>query len=139
MRSLLEPPLDETSSTSHSRTRLVVHLSWSVKQRRPMLDPSLDVLLDDFFRRKAAEVDTQVLAYGAGPDHVHLLIRLPATRPLSLVLNQLKGASSRMLNQDLFAGSFDWQDGYWASSCDPDDLVELLAYVARQRQHHAAR
>ena len=102
-----------------------------------MLDPSLDAALDEFFRRRAAEVDTQVLAYGAGLDHVHLLVRLPAIRPLSLLLNQLKGTSSRMLNQTFFAGSFDWQDGYWASSCDPDDLSELLAYIARQRQHHA--
>src|SRR5688572_15420641 len=91
MPTFLEPPLDESASTSRSRARVVVHLSWSVKQRRRVLDPLLDEPLEAFLRRKAAEVGSEVLAFGAAPDHVHLVLRLPATHPLSLVLNRLKG------------------------------------------------
>jgi putative transposase len=48
-------------------------------------------------------------AWGTG-NHVHLLIALPAAMPLAKAIQDLKGNSSRWLNQH--GSAFVWQEGY---------------------------
>jgi len=118
------------------RDELVAHIVWAVKGRRRSLDEADDARRLVLFNAKAHDVGAVLIAAGCATDHVHVLVRFPASAALSQVVKHLKGASSRA--EHVASGEpFRWQDGYWARSCCPDDLDALKAYVAGQREHHA--
>jgi REP element-mobilizing transposase RayT len=73
------------------------------------------------------------------PDHVHLLIRLPATVSLAQVANQVKGVSSALLNDLRESGSevFRWQSGYACFTLSRSHLSRVTAYIDNQKRHHA--
>ena len=57
------------------------------------------------------------LIIGGVADHVHALIALPPTMPLSKAIQFLKGSSSKWINDDMATGGdFAWQEGYGAFS-----------------------
>jgi REP element-mobilizing transposase RayT len=51
------------------------------------------------------------------PDHIHLLIGLRPIQSLSDLMQDIKGSSSKWINQNrLVRGRFSWQEGYGAFS-----------------------
>ncbi len=122
---------------ARSADHLVAHIVWAVSHRRPLLAPAWDARLCELFATKAHDTDAQLLAAGFAPDHTHVLVRFAAKRSLAEVVQRIKGASSRALTLAAPDLAFGWQDGYWARSCDPDDLAGVTAYVHGQRAHHA--
>jgi hypothetical protein len=52
-------------------------------------------------------------------------------------VGKLKGASAASFNK-LGANAFFWQEGYGAFSFDGSRLPHYVAYVERQKAHHAA-
>lgn len=80
-----------------------------------------------------------VIAVGGMPDHVHVLLRVPAKHSPATVANQLKGASSRMI-ATAFAGCqhFAWQEGYGVFSLCRNHVEPVIQYIRRQKQHHSS-
>jgi putative transposase len=85
----------------------------------------------------ARNKNIDVLAAGGTQNHVHLLLRIPPTRPVSESIRDLKANSSRYMSET--SGHFAWQDGYAAISVSPSQVDALRAYIAGQEQHHAKR
>ncbi len=86
---------------------------------------------------ECARLNAEVLAIGGVEDHVHLLLRLPATLSLSELLKQLKGTSAHLVTHQLAPGAFfKWQGGYAAFSVSPRHLRQVADYIANQRHHH---
>jgi REP element-mobilizing transposase RayT len=77
-----------------------------------------------------------VLALGGVEDHVHLLVRIPATVSVAALMNQVKGASSHLLMHRTGNEGFKWQGGYGAYSVSRDRLSIVTRYVECQREHH---
>jgi REP element-mobilizing transposase RayT len=75
-----------------------------------------------------------VLAIGGTRNHVHLLIALPPASALAKILQDLKGNSSRWLNER--SRGFEWQSGYGAFSVSESRRQAILHYIAGQEQHH---
>ena len=72
-------------------------------------------------------------------DHVHLLVRYPATVTVSKLVNSLKGVSSRMLRREFEAeitpflwGGHLWSRSYYAGSAGGDLLNVIAEYVKAQ-------
>jgi REP element-mobilizing transposase RayT len=80
-----------------------------------------------------------VIAINGMPDHVHVLLRVPARHSPASVANQLKGASSRLVARN-FTGCehFAWQEGYGVFSLSRNELDRVTGYIRRQKEHHAA-
>ena len=74
-------------------------------------------------------------------DHVHLVTSVPPKVALADFVGQLKGASSRYI--DTFSGRsglrFGWGRGYGIVSFGQKALSRVMAYVAKQKQHHRTR
>lgn len=122
---------------TRSFSDLVAHVVWAVKGRAQILAESDDGEWGRRFTRAAAELNAKVIAVGVAPDHVHVLVIFPAARSLSEVVQRMKGASSHAHNLDLTNAYLRWQQGFWARSCDPQDLSQVRTYVLTQRTHHA--
>jgi len=77
------------------------------------------------------------LEIGGMPDHVHLLLALPSTMPLSKALQLIKGDSSKWVH-DTFPqnSSFGWQVKYGAFSVSVSLLDKAIQYIRNQERHH---
>ena len=77
---------------------------------------------------------------GGADDHIHMLLGIPPTIPISEALKQLKGGSSGWIKQNI-AGcrGFGWQDGYGAFTLSKSQESEVKDYIRNQREHHRVR
>jgi REP element-mobilizing transposase RayT len=77
------------------------------------------------------------LAINGPTDHVHLLVKLPATQSVADVSRVLKTNSSRWVHDTCpERWVFAWQTGYGAFSVSQSNIPDVLAYIARQEEHH---
>lgn len=79
----------------------------------------------------------KALSIGGTQDHVHVLLSLPATLPVSKAVQLIKGGSSKWIH-DTFAGlrKFAWQEGYGAFSVNVSLLEDTIRYIESQGEHH---
>jgi putative transposase len=71
---------------------------------------------------------------------LHILFRLGTTRSLAEVMRQLKGSSSKWINEELRANlKFAWQAGYSAFSVSRSQVECVKRYIAAQEEHHRTK
>ena len=75
-----------------------------------------------------------LLAAGGTENHVHLLLSLRASTPIAQAMQEIKGNSSRWLNE--LGVRFAWQEGYAAFSVSYSQRQRVAQYIAQQAEHH---
>lgn len=120
---------------SHTYTLNLLHVVFSTKNRAPFIH-NLELLIKNL-RGIARNKNIDVLAAGGTRNHVHLLLRIPPTRPVSESIRDLKANSSRYMSESF--GHFAWQDGYAAISVSPSQVSAVRKYINCQERHHATR
>ena len=122
----------------HSHSVLLLHVVWATCRRAAVLPPACDPWLAQLLGRKAVELGCALLGSGNASDHVHAVLRFPATLCVADLVRRLKGASSYAWNSEGpgVTSPLRWQTGYWAESVSPSQVLSLLRYVERQRRHH---
>ena len=122
---------------AHSDVSIHLHIVWSTRRRRELLDERCDEWLHDFMRDKLRALSSAPIAVGNASDHVHVLATLPPTISVADFVKALKGASSHAWNLRARLRPLYWQAGYLARSVDASAIVRLKPYIERQRHHHA--
>ena len=119
---------------------IYIHPVWATWDRMPLLSGPFEQRIHRAIAAKCAELSAEVIALGGVDDHVHLLVALPATPSLAELIRQVKGSSSHLATHDAHpvGASFKWQGAYGAVSVSPDALPAVSAYIACQREYHAA-
>jgi REP element-mobilizing transposase RayT len=75
---------------------------------------------------------------GGIEDHVHLLLSLPATMPISKAAQLIKGGSSKWIHETFPEHQlFQWQEKYGAFSVSVSQLDTLIGYIRNQERHHS--
>jgi len=70
-------------------------------------------------------------------DHVHLLMKLPASVAIAEILRLIKANSSKWVNEsELSPGAFGWQMGYGAFSVSESQAPAVDRYIHNQVEHH---
>jgi putative transposase len=119
-----------------------IHLVWGTWDRLPLLSSEIEQVVYRAISAKCADLGVQVVTIGGVEDHVHLLVRLPATLSIADLVKELKGASSHLVTHrsPLAPGRvFKWQGGaYAAFSVSPRQILRVRDYIARQKEHHLA-
>lgn len=122
---------------AHTFTNLLTHIVFSTKHRTPQLDQELKPQLLAYMGGIVRELNGVALLINGTADHVHLLVRLPATLALANVLRTIKTNSSRWVHEKWPARSdFVWQTGYGAFSVSQSNASAVLRYIATQEEHH---
>ncbi len=71
------------------------------------------------------------------PDHIHILFGMRLTQSLSDLMQDVKGDSSKWINQKGFAnGKFSWQEGFGAFSYSKSHVDNVIDYIKNQERHH---
>ncbi len=74
---------------------------------------------------------------GGTEDHVHLLVRLHPAVAVSVLVREVRGASSHLITHAVAQGEFfKWQGTYGAFTLRNDELQALKSYVVNEKQHH---
>ena len=126
-------------SETRSDTLILVHAVWATKKREALLPTSADEALRGLIVTALQPVESELRAFGAFDDHVHVLVRLSAKFAVSEVVKAMKGVSARRWNESPPGDvpRLSWQDGYWARSVSSDAVGAVTRYILRQRSHHA--
>jgi REP element-mobilizing transposase RayT len=121
---------------SHSYARLYYHLVWATVQRQPLLMPEIEEDVHRFIRGKCGEMRAMVLAVNGTVDHVHLLVQLPTSLAVDVLMQRVKGASSRFVTQRFGMEQFRWQGGYGAFTLHSALVPRVQSYIDGQKEHH---
>lgn len=118
-------------------TELYFHFVWSTHERRPLLTDDLEARVHRLIRCKCEALGVRVHALNGTADHVHLAASVPTSLALADLMHDIKGASSRMVNQHLGQPLFSWQERYGALTFAKRDLSAVVRYIDNQKEHHA--
>jgi REP element-mobilizing transposase RayT len=118
-------------------TSLNYHVIFSTKNREPLLGPNVRERLWPFLGGIARENGMVALEIGGMPDHVHLLLSIPASLAVSKAVQLLKGGSTPWIKETfpLLTG-FAWQNGYGAFTVSVSQLDSVTEYIRNQAEHH---
>jgi REP element-mobilizing transposase RayT len=110
---------------------------FSTKERRPLITPELRERLWPFLGGIARQNKMKAVEIGGVADHVHLLLSLPATIPVSKAMQLIKGGSSKWIHETFPDQKlFSWQEEYGAFSVSVSQLDKTIAYIRGQPEHH---
>ena len=117
--------------------QLFYHLVWSTKNREPLLTPDVESVVYGYLRSKAIGLGATLFALNGVSDHVHMVVAIPPAIAIARFVGQVKGVSAAQFNKGGFAKVVYWQEEYGAFSFDGKRLPNFVAYVERQKEHHA--
>ena len=100
--------------------------------RNVLRNPQRARILIEGFQWLRAHAWARLGGYIVMPDHFHLCLQPIGRHRLPEVMRILKGATARLINQQLErAGKF-WQDGYWEHGVrNRHDFLSRLEYIHR--------
>lgn len=130
--------LDGFLRKRHSVSKLVVHLIFTTKYRRKLFDRQMIEQLREAFNSASVKLECEIIEMDGERDHVHLLIAYPPKLPVSVLVNNLKSVSSRLLRQQnthlrmQSKTGLLWSRSYFACSAGGATIETLKAYVASQ-------
>jgi putative transposase len=78
--------------------------------------------------------DILVLAVGGMEDHIHLLVQIPPTLPVTKAVLAIKSNSSRWASDE--GHKFAWQRGYGAFSVSSSIVPTVIRYIQNLETHH---
>ena len=117
--------------------RLHYHLIWATFEREPSITLEREKVFYGVLYGKGKELELKIHAAGNVDDHVHLVVSIPPRLAVADCIRHLKGASAYAINRmDGSDGQFKWQEGYGALSVGERSLENVMAYAAKQKEHH---
>ena len=118
-------------------TQNFYHTVFSTRHRAMLITPDHEERLYPFMGGILRDLRCKLLAINGMPDHVHLLISYRADLSHSEMLQQIKGRSSKWINETWPGqGHFSWQAGYGGFTVSKSGVPEVEAYISRQKEHH---
>jgi REP element-mobilizing transposase RayT len=120
-----------------SDVAVFVHYVWATWDRLPLLVGEVEQRVYRAIEAKCKGLKVEVVALGGIEDHVHLLVRLPATLAVADLAKHVKGASSHLATNEIAPEHFfKWQGAYGAFSVSLGQISKVQSYIAHQREHH---
>jgi len=118
-------------------TQIYYHIAFSTKDRTPALTPDKR---EDLFRYTwgiLKNKDCHLYRIGGVEDHIHILTSLHPTIALSVLVKDIKVATSTWIKKENNSPKFShWQDGYGAFTVSHSDKDAVIEYIKNQEEHH---
>jgi putative transposase len=120
-----------------------VHLVFVTKYRRAVFTKEILDDLREVLRSVCADFEAELVEFDGEDDHVQLLVNYPPKVSVSVLVNSLKGVSSRMIRQKqcssitkkLWGGAL-WSPSYFAGSCGGAPIAVIRQYIQQQQTPH---
>lgn len=134
----------EIQKSRHATHLLHAHLVFVTKYRYNILTGEHIEYLRTVFKETMEEMGGTLEEFDGERNHVHLLIQYPPKWSISIIVNNLKGRSSRLLRRDMpdvkkrywGDGSALWHRSYFAGSVGGAPLEIVKQYIQQQDTPH---
>jgi putative transposase len=130
----------EIRSGRHCVFLMHVHLVFVTKYRRGVFTKAILDDLHEVLGSVCADFEADLVQFDGEDDHVHLLVNYPPKVSVSVLVNSLKGVSSRMIRQKRYPGIAKklwggalWSPSYFAGSCGGAPLAVIRQYIEQQQ------
>jgi putative transposase len=125
---------------SNTYTQIHVHFIFAVKYRDGVIHKDWKDELYKYITGIVQNNNHKMISINGMSDHVHMLIGIKPTQSISELLQDVKGSSSKWVNEKKFTKrNFEWQEGYGAFSYGRSQLKNVIAYIENQEQHHSKK
>ena len=125
---------------ANTYTQIYIQAVFAVEGRQSLIVPEHKIEIYKYMTTVIQNQKHKVMAINGMPDHVHLLIGLNPDIAFSDLVRDVKGASSRLINDNRWVrGHFSWQRGYGAFSYSKSQVSRVAKYIEDQERHHAKR
>jgi len=134
--------MDENRSLNHTKWECKYHVVFIPKGRKKALFGQVRRDLGEVFRRLAEQKESRIEEGHLLPDHVHMMISIPAKYAVSQVVGFIKGKSAIHLartygeRQRNFTGQRFWARGYFVSTVGRDEKT-IREYIQNQEKEDA--
>lgn len=114
-----------------------IHVIFTTRQKKEMITPALERRLHAYIRKQLYDIGCTLNIINGTANHVHCLFLLNAQQSTSVVVKQIKGASSHFVNHNnLTEEKFSWQSGYTAYSVSESAVPAVFKYIQDQKYVH---
>jgi len=122
---------------SQSLARILLHIIFSTKYRKPLIDDDISDELYAYLGGICKALECPPIKVGGHVDHIHILCRLSKKITIMKLLEEVKKNSSKWIKtKSKKYDNFYWQDGYAVFSVNPKDVDVVANYIANQNEHH---
>ncbi len=124
--------------STHIYHEIYLHINWHTKGDRPLLIPRIEPLVHKLLEERCRKTKG-VYFHGLNgtATHVHLAVNIEPSVCISDMIGELKGACSFEINKQERFKALEWQRGFGVVSFGKRQLPWVLAYIARQKEHHS--
>lgn len=120
-----------------SYTNLVYHIVFRTYRSIPAIEEAHEREFYAYVHGYIMHHRAKLYRIGGMPDHVHMLVSLPADLAVSEFVRGLKYATNGWMRNNpsfpIFAG---WGEGYAAFTYSKDQIPVVKNYIINQKEHH---
>jgi len=117
---------------------IYLHCIWGTWDRLPLICSDNQKEVYSSIIEQCEKFNCSVIALGGMPDHIHLLIRFPATITVADLIKSVKGSTSHLITHQVNSQEFfKWQGSYAAFSVSKKKILGLKSYIVHQEDHHS--
>ncbi len=123
---------------SHTVYDIKYHFVWITKYRYNILEGDVAFRLRELLSQGCESQGIKILKGSIQKDHVHMLLSCPANVSPSEIMQNLKGRSSRMLQEEFpklkkkYWGQHMWGRGYFCGTVGEVDQKMIEEYIETQ-------
>lgn len=122
----------------HCVFKMHVHLVFVAKYRRKVFDGDAIDRMRRMLGKVCEDMGASLVEMDGEDNHVHLLVEYPPKLAVSVLVNSLKGVSSRLLRKERpdlrkrYWKNVLWSPSYFASSCGGAPISIIKQYIEQQ-------
>jgi len=123
----------------HCFFKMHVHLVFVTKYRRRVFDGDAIDRMRRMCGKVCEDMEASLVEMDGEDNHVHLLVEYPPKLAVSVLVNSLKGVSSRLLRKERpdlkkrYWKNVLWSPSYFASSCGGAPIGIIKQYIEQQQ------
>ena len=120
--------------------QIYLHLVFAVQDRYSLIHSTWQNELYQYVTGIVQNNKHKLIAINGTANHLHVLIGYKPHQLIPDLLKDMKGSSSRWINQKGFTQwNFSWQPGYSALSYSHSQIDHVVKYIKNQEEHHKKR
>ena len=129
----------EYRKSAHAVFDIKYHVVWITKYRYKILRGRVAERARDLIRQICEAREIVIVRGSVSPDHIHLLLSVPAHLAPSKVVQYIKGRSSRRLQDEFpelrkrYWGQHLWARGYFCATVGAVDEATIREYIESQK------
>ena len=125
-------------TTSHTKYDNKYHIVWITKYRKKILKGDIAVRIRDIIRQVCEKYSVDIIRGNVSSDHIHILVSIPPHYSISKIVQNLKGRSSRIIQQEYpqirkeYWGRHFWGIGYFCVTTGNVTDEMIIKYIEEQ-------